>query len=130
MLLMILFLLIALTVFILGMGMQRSMLFWLATFFWLLTVVASYANSTIPWGDLQWYLAIFSVGMTFLSLFEANSMRKKDLQEDKDIEVAENKNEKMADDGLVQKEDGSYAPARISAVRRRAQFRRERVGGG
>lgn len=125
MLLMILFLLISLTVFILGMSMQRSMLFWLATFFWLLTVVASYASSTIPWGDLQFFLALFSVGMVFLSLFEANSLRKKDLQEERDINKAETIEEKAADDGLVQMEDGEFVSRRVAGVRKRAAQRRK-----
>ena len=109
-----------------------SILSYIAAPFWLLAGVQAYLMHTgAPWSDIYFYLFIlFSLGMTFLSIFEGISIKKVDVKLEREADKAElagEHDENRADsgfDGEGDEDEGDKQSRRVSSVRRRADRRR------
>ncbi len=112
---------------------RQSMLGFACVLFWSIFGGYAYTQSTIPWGDWQFYTAFGSLlGMNVLCGFGAFGLReKRDSIADKEMEqgdgtfIDEKKNgDKSKEDDVFNTETGEKPSRRSVALRKRAENRR------
>ncbi|KKM65834.1 hypothetical protein LCGC14_1487290 [marine sediment metagenome] len=114
---------------------RQSMLGFPSAIFWAITGAQAYTLSTVPWGDIYYYIAFASLlGMTSFTALGAFGLREKrdtlaDEGMDDDSKVKDDsfidEHEKEADTDYWSGKDGETPPSeRSAAVRERAARRR------
>ena len=108
---------------------KERMLGFPCTIFWAIFGGYAYTQSTIPWGDIYYYLAFGSLlGMTTFTALAAFALReKRDSLADESMEKGEGKyiDESKKEDNPWGDEEGKPSK-RTKGVRERADQRRER----
>ncbi len=111
---------------------KQAMLGFPCLIFWALTGGQSYLQSTVPWGDIYFYLYFSSFGMAIFCAFAAFALRtKKEEIEAGELYIDEGKPEEtyIDESGPSESEELEDKPSRqVRAVRDRAAKRRSRWG--
>jgi len=114
------------------MGTKQMMLGFPAALLWFILGGYSYTQSSIPWGDWQYYLFFASMGIGIFSMFAAYALRtKKEEAEEGDLYFDEDgdKDVKFIDEGGKNNDtesDGEKPSRKIRGIRERAAQRRSR----
>lgn len=115
---------------------RQAMLGFACGIFWAITGAQAYTLSTVPWGDIYFYIFFACVfGMTLFTIFAAFGLREvKDSEEDKGENIDEGKEKETYFGETVDKEETFDAPPRPSSrtisLRKRAADRKTAVKGG
>lgn len=111
------------------MFVSRSMLLGFPSgIFWALTGGYAYTQSTIPWGDMYYYLFFASMGMVIFSMFAAYALRSKDIGEpdaDREKLIDESGNSEEEETGIFAGESDEDDEKEMATYRERRAEKKE-----
>lgn len=101
---------------------KQAMLGFPCAMFWAIGGACAYVESVAPWGDVYYYLAFGSLGMTIFTMLAAFALReKRDTLADDSMDEDSKEGDKFFDETTTKPSN------RTKALRGRAERRREKL---